>query len=192
MRMSEVLLANVLALAFVSTASASTVALLESSQTITNTTTTDQTFNFVSTLPVSSLTGLHEETGTTSFSLLDGDGSGGASIVINQWHGLVNPLAGTPIFDLSLLLGESFTCSGVFECSTDTVITSTASQLHSDVDHGGNSIDSIGIHLNFTLSPGDTAIFDSSWKVSPVPVPAAIWLLSSGLIGLIGFARRKK
>ena len=27
---------------------------------------------------------------------------------------------------------------------------------------------------------------------SPVPVPAAAWLFSSGLIGLIGFARRKK
>jgi len=27
---------------------------------------------------------------------------------------------------------------------------------------------------------------------SPVPVPAAVWLFSSGLIGLIGVARRKK
>ncbi len=27
--------------------------------------------------------------------------------------------------------------------------------------------------------------------VNPVPVPAAVWLFSSGLIGLIGFARRK-
>jgi len=27
---------------------------------------------------------------------------------------------------------------------------------------------------------------------SPVPVPAAVWLFGSGLVGLIGFARRKK
>jgi len=27
---------------------------------------------------------------------------------------------------------------------------------------------------------------------SPVPVPAAVWLFGSGLIGLVGFARRKK
>ena len=29
-------------------------------------------------------------------------------------------------------------------------------------------------------------------EVSPVPVPAAIWLFSSGIIGLIGLARREK
>ncbi len=31
-----------------------------------------------------------------------------------------------------------------------------------------------------------------SGDVSPVPVPAAVWLLGSGLIGLVGFAKRKK
>ena len=29
-------------------------------------------------------------------------------------------------------------------------------------------------------------------EFSPVPVPAAVWLFGSGLIGLVGFARRKK
>jgi hypothetical protein len=28
--------------------------------------------------------------------------------------------------------------------------------------------------------------------VSPVPIPAAVWLFGSGLLGLIGIARRKK
>ena len=31
-----------------------------------------------------------------------------------------------------------------------------------------------------------------SWAVSAVPVPAAVWLFGSGLIGLAGIARRKK
>lgn len=31
-----------------------------------------------------------------------------------------------------------------------------------------------------------------SGDVSPVPVPAAVWLFSSGLVSLIGFARRRK
>lgn len=30
------------------------------------------------------------------------------------------------------------------------------------------------------------------WKVATVPVPAAVWLFGSGLLGLIGMARRKR
>jgi len=37
--------------------------------------------------------------------------------------------------------------------------------------------------------PGETLIFSGS--VSAVPVPAAVWLFGSGLIGLIGVAKRK-
>ncbi|MDC1286283.1 PEP-CTERM sorting domain-containing protein [Gammaproteobacteria bacterium] len=29
-------------------------------------------------------------------------------------------------------------------------------------------------------------------SVSPVPVPAAIWLFGTGIIGLIGFSKRRK
>jgi hypothetical protein len=32
----------------------------------------------------------------------------------------------------------------------------------------------------------------SSGSVSPVPIPASVWLFGSGLLGLIGIARRKK
>jgi len=31
-----------------------------------------------------------------------------------------------------------------------------------------------------------------NWEVSNVPVPAAVWLFGSGLLGLVGIARRKK
>jgi len=31
-----------------------------------------------------------------------------------------------------------------------------------------------------------------SWNVNPVPVPAAVWLFASGILGLVGMARRKK
>lgn len=45
------------------------------------------------------------------------------------------------------------------------------------------------------LTPGSSNISgtgDCSVAVNPVPVPAAIWLFGSGLIGLIGISRRKQ
>ena len=45
------------------------------------------------------------------------------------------------------------------------------------------------------LAPaGGAGFFDSisANQVNPVPVPAAVWLFGSGLIGLIGIARRRK
>lgn len=41
--------------------------------------------------------------------------------------------------------------------------------------------------LKFVQGPGD----DSAYGASVVPVPAAVWLFGSGLIGLAGIARRK-
>lgn len=43
----------------------------------------------------------------------------------------------------------------------------------------------------------DKVFYNYAWAVhdgdvSAVPVPAAVWLFGSGLIGLVGFARRKK
>ena len=39
---------------------------------------------------------------------------------------------------------------------------------------------------------GDGIGFDEVRFGTVVPVPAAVWLFGSGLIGLIGIARRKK
>ena len=52
--------------------------------------------------------------------------------------------------------------------------------------------------LNFSAI-GLQGILDESWgldnvqvAVAPVPIPAAVWLFGSGLLGLIGVARRRK
>ena len=45
------------------------------------------------------------------------------------------------------------------------------------------------------LTVNATATFEFTYTAAPissVPVPAAIWLFGSGLLGLIGVARRKK
>ena len=43
----------------------------------------------------------------------------------------------------------------------------------------------------FELSPVEGGGFEGELIVNPVPVPAAVWLFGSGLIGLIGLAIRK-
>ena len=39
---------------------------------------------------------------------------------------------------------------------------------------------------------GSWLVSDGPWEASVVPVPAAVWLFGSGLLGLMGVARRKK
>ena len=48
-----------------------------------------------------------------------------------------------------------------------------------------------GVVAYFDIGSGNS-LHVTGYSVSSVPVPAAIWLFGSGLIGLIGFARRKK
>jgi hypothetical protein len=62
----------------------------------------------------------------------------------------------------------------------------------------GDNVDG-GVTLQLKASCGADAncvadiYFDNaSMVVNPVPVPAAVWLFGSGLIGLIGIARRRK
>ena len=48
------------------------------------------------------------------------------------------------------------------------------------------------ISMRTLLNDGSfTSYVEQSFVVTPIPIPAAIWLFGSGLIGLIGFAKRK-
>jgi hypothetical protein len=48
--------------------------------------------------------------------------------------------------------------------------------------------------LDYTILPNqaDVQIYLSSMTVSPVPVPAAVWLFGTAMIGLVGFSKRRK
>jgi hypothetical protein len=52
-----------------------------------------------------------------------------------------------------------------------------------------NRLQTTGISQHGTGSSVDTGFY---YEVSAVPVPAAVWLFGSGLLGLVGVARRKK
>ena len=61
-----------------------------------------------------------------------------------------------------------------------------------DQKAGHVDIFGIGEIASLLIEPGlNQALIFDNLNFSPVPVPAAVWLFGSGLIGLIGFARRK-
>jgi len=47
------------------------------------------------------------------------------------------------------------------------------------------------ISRSCTVSFADGSVLSVDSAVTPVPVPAAVWLFGSGLVGLIGFVKRK-
>ena len=48
-----------------------------------------------------------------------------------------------------------------------------------------------GCYGNYT-EPGGADVVINNFSATPVPIPAAIWLLGSGLIGLVGIGRRRR
>ena len=90
--------------------------------------------------------------------------------------------------------GESNTCLGTVRLYYDTDLNPT--MVYQSVLHGWDptSPDAERFQNNFGVSFLENFDFHGSFIVreAVVPIPAAAWLFSSGLIGLVGFARRKK
>lgn len=56
----------------------------------------------------------------------------------------------------------------------------------------GGITDHADYRFTFSSSTLNFSIDGNTITASPVPVPAAVWLFSSGLAGLVGFARRRR
>jgi hypothetical protein len=148
---------------------------------ITNNTASTQHFNILFTLPVASFGPPAVKSGSLAADFQDLNNSGSATLSNIHWHGLIDGAD-----DMQLFSGD-FSCGGAGCFSS--IFPVSAGPLPSS---GVNS--SIGIHLAFDLTAGDKATFTTSFQVDPVvvPIPAAVWLFGSGLLGLTALARRRK
>jgi len=56
---------------------------------------------------------------------------------------------------------------------------------------GGSTLNDLGRAYGFTNGVGSGDFIQLTLEVTSVPIPTTVWLFGSGLIGLIGIARRK-
>lgn len=155
---------------------------------ITNTSAGTMTFGLNATTPVSpaiSPTSIMDGwmDGTVTDSSGDGSATLGTFSTFAMYEALID---GTGQQELAPA-GSSLTCSSGGGCSASFLFPLTFGPT------GGPAVaGNIGINNIFTLTAGDTVHLESYFEVTAVPVPAAIWLFGSGLLGLVGMARRKK
>jgi len=155
--------------------------------TVVNKSTNTTHFNILFTLPVGTGFVPAYKSGSLSGSFQDFNGNGlgadnSAGLSNINWNGFIdgsNALA-LSTFDVSCS-GSSPGCSGLVGPVSDGPLL-----------HAGGVSSTIGIQLSFDLTAGDKATFTNLFEVMPVPIPAAVWLFGSGLLGLGALARRRR
>lgn len=92
----------------------------------------------------------------------------------------------TVLNDAAVLNG--YLLGGVFTASTENDVPVSLATAFGGVNSSGQWL------LTIQDVVGDDSGVLGSWTldITPVPIPAAIWLFGSGVLGLVGIARRKK
>jgi hypothetical protein len=139
-----------------------------------------------------------ETTNTTGFTQIN-DGSGGQTVNGSNYLQLL--IDGSPIRSANLIFPEKIFAWGMdFNHSADQTHVTFADVIEMPIaPHNTSgfvgfisdtSFDQVALtdpYISFSAIGMDNISY-----VSAIPVPAAVWLFGSGLIGLIGIARRKK
>jgi len=83
-------------------------------------------------------------------------------------------------------VGDTFFFTGGPETKNSDVFTA------SNAFTGDLAYDLMTVKVDFSLSANSTVGMSGFVQQVVVPIPAAVWLFGSGLLGLVGIARRKK
>ena len=116
---------------------------------------------------------LFDLSGVVSSSVFSGFPFGQADVSLSSQDGSVSISFSTPFFDGNT---TPFDLSGTLFPNIYT--------LSANANIGANAFDEEAV--------GGAADFSFDFNVAPVPIPPAAWLFGSGLLGLIGIARRKQ
>ena len=104
-----------------------------------------------------------------------------------------NSLNYQPVLDLQTLIGVTRSSFGESFGATSDQGSSSLLVRAIGLQEQSNPLSSVfeqGRVFTTTVDYDRTA-FLGHWLIKPVPIPSAVWLFGSGLIGLIGLARRK-
>lgn len=121
--------------------------------------------------------------GTAALTLTNSDASFNGALVENNAAGdplFVGLIDGVPVLDLLETVSLS---TASFDLIGDT------EGLPGPTIPGGAALSSIGIEVNFALSPGDSVSFTSSFQVELIPEPSTTLLVVGGLV--IAATRRR-
>jgi len=134
---------------------------------------------------------LFGELGTAQLAMFDDGDFGGTAlnIPLPSIVGISGPVtSGNYIATNELLDSISLTANPWFVLGVSTDGGSSWIQDSGVTNVGGNAL-----RVVFQLGPGSAgSVLAVDVNVQTIPVPAAVWLFGSGLLGLAGFAHRKK
>jgi hypothetical protein len=147
------------------------------------------TFGFTFNLPIA-LSGQINASSSTSYSLTSGSSAGaqiqgiGGNKVVTAYE-VDTSVGGIGSINKGVDVGDTFFFLGGPAVNNSPIYTA------SNTFTGNLAYDLMTVKIDFSLSANSAVGISGFVEQSPVPVPAAVWLFGSGLIGLIGIARRK-